>query len=109
MENLQKNARRLKIDFLDACDLVNHPASLELIRDRLNQMQDNLPPFQRIKRFTLLSADFSRTEVTPTLKLKRKLITKHFQQVLEGMYLATDHGTHDSAFCVIEELTEEEK
>ncbi len=109
LENLEKHARSLKIDFLDACDLVNHPASLELIRDRLNRLQDNLPPFQRIKRFTLLSADFSTEEVTPTLKLKRKLVTKHFHQVLEGMYLATDHGVHDSAFCVVEDLTEEEK
>ncbi len=109
LENLEKHARSLKVDFLDACDLVNHPASLELIRDRLNQLQSNLPPFQRIKRFTLLSADFSRSEITPTLKLKRKLITQHFKQVLEGMYLASDHGIHDNAFCVVEELTEEEK
>ena len=109
LENLEKHARSLKIDFLDACDLVNHPASLDLIRDRLNQLQGHLSPFQRIKRFILLSADFSRDEVTPTLKLKRNLIIKHFRQVLEGMYLAADHGPHDSAFCVVEELTEEEK
>jgi long-chain acyl-CoA synthetase len=109
LENLENLARNRHIDFLDACDLVNHPDSLELIRDRLNQLQGNLPPFQRIKRFTLLSADFSRDEVTPTLKLKRERITKHFHQLLEGMYLATDHGIHDSAFCVVEELTEEEK
>ncbi len=109
LENLEQFAHLEKIDFLSPCDLVSHPKILEMMRDQVNQLQAQLPSFQRIKRFTLLSQDFSAREVTPTLKLKRKLVTRHFSTVLEGMYIPQDHGIHDSAFCVVEDLDEEEK
>jgi long-chain acyl-CoA synthetase len=41
--------------------------------------------------------------MTPTLKVKRKLVTENFHKVLEEMYLPQDHGLHDSGFCVLEE------
>ena len=104
-ENLEKYARYKEIDFLNHCDLVNHPQILDLVRRRINTMQDDLPAFSRIKRFTLLSRDFSaeREEITPTLKIKRKVVAKNFLQVIEGMYRAQDHGSHDSGFCIVEE------
>lgn len=103
-DNIEKYAREQRIDFLNHCDLVNHPRILQLIRERVDRHQANMPSFQRIKRFTLLSRDFSGSEgeVTPTLKVKRKVVTEHFRRVLEGMYLALDHGAHDSGFCIIE-------
>lgn len=104
-ENLEKYARYKQFDFLNHCDLVSHPRILDLIRRRIDQIQANRPSFSRIKRFTLISRDFSSDEgeVTPTLKIKRKVVAEHFHQVLEGMYVAKDQGTHDSGFCVVEE------
>lgn len=104
-DNIEKYARDHQIDFLDHCDLVNLPQILRLIRERIDRQQTNMPSFQRIKRFTLLSRDFSGSEgeVTPTLKIKRKVVAKHFHRVLEGMYLPQDHGVHDSGFCVVEQ------
>jgi len=105
-DNIEKYARYKKIDFLNHCDLVNHPRILDLVRRRIDRMQASLPSYSRIKRFTLLSRDFTADEgeVTPTLKIKRKAVAANFQQVLEGMYLATDHGNHDTGFCVIEKV-----
>ncbi|AMV71318.1 AMP-dependent synthetase/ligase [Desulfuromonas carbonis] len=102
-ENLEKYADYKKIDYLNHCDLVSHPRILDLIRRRIDQMQAELPSFKRVKRFTLISRDFSAEEgeVTPTLKIKRKAIRDHFDKVLEGMYQASDHGSHDSGFCII--------
>lgn len=102
LENLEKYARYKKIDFIDHCDLVGHPQILDLIRRRINALQQELPNYQTIKRFTLLSADFGKELVTPTLKIKRKLVSRHYQSVLEGMYLAQDLGVHDSGFCVVD-------
>jgi len=103
-DNIEKYARENRIDFLNHCDLVNHPGILQLIRERIDRLQANMPSFQRIKRFTLLSRDFSGNEgeMTPTLKIKRKVVAEHFHRNLEGMYLIHDHGIHDSGFCVIE-------
>jgi long-chain acyl-CoA synthetase len=106
---LARYAKMKKIDFLTNCDLVNHPRVLNLVRKRIETLQAELPHYQQIRRFTLLSRDFSAEdgEVTPTLKLRRKVVAQKFRQVIEGMYLATDHGIHDAGFCIIDPPTEE--
>ncbi len=103
-DTLEKYAQIKGIDFLNHCDLVNHPRILDIIRRRIDRLQLELPSYQKIKRFTLLSRDFSKEdgEVTPTLKIKRNVVSRNFQRILDGMYLAKDHGIHDSGFCVVE-------
>ena len=101
-DKLAKFAQDKKLDFLDHCDLVNQPAVLELVRHQVDALQSDLPSFQRIKRFILLSQDFAGTFVTPTLKIRRKLVEEHFHNILEQMYLPQDHGVHDSGFCLVE-------
>ena len=104
-ENLEKYASSHQIDFLNHCDLVNHPQVLELVRRHVDRLQKDLPAFNQVKRFTLLSRDFSsdRGEMTPTLKLKRRIVARNFEEVLENMYLERDHGVHDAGFCMMEE------
>ncbi len=104
-ENLEKYARFKKLDYLNECGLVSHPHILDLIRRQIDRLQADLPHFQQIKRFTLLSRDFSANagEVTPTLKVKRQVVSTRFAKLLEGMYLAKDHEIHDSGFCIIDD------
>lgn len=109
LENLENFAREQGIAFADPCDLVTHPRILEEVRRRIDRLQEGLPSIQRIKRFTLLSRDFSRQELTPTLKIRRKVVSEHFRGVLDGMYLPQDRGIHDAGFCIVEDLTEAEK
>jgi len=44
--------------------------------------------FEQIKRFTVLPRDFEmeQGEVTPTLKLKRRVVLEHFADEVEGLY-----------------------
>ncbi len=44
--------------------------------------------FEQIKRFVILARDFSAEEgeVTPTLKLKRRVVTDHFASEIEQLY-----------------------
>jgi long-chain acyl-CoA synthetase len=102
-EALQKYADYKHIDFLDLCDLVRHPQVLNLIRRRIDRLQHEAPSYKRIKRFTLLSRDFSADEgeVTPTLKLKRKQISKNFTAVLEDIYRTRGQAIHDTSYCVV--------
>jgi long-subunit acyl-CoA synthetase (AMP-forming) len=41
-----------------------------------------------VKRFVILGRDFSPDldEVTPTLKLKRDVVARNFEDVLRGLY-----------------------
>ncbi|NOY12524.1 MAG: long-chain fatty acid--CoA ligase [Deltaproteobacteria bacterium] len=100
-EALQKYAAYKKIDFLDHCDLVNHPQILNLIRRRIDKLQRPFPSFRQIKRFTLLSRDFSgeKGEVTPTLKIKRNIVGKRFAKVLEDLYRQAGEAIHDTSYC----------
>jgi long-chain acyl-CoA synthetase len=43
---------------------------------------------EQIRRFTLLPKEFSieTGELTPTLKIKRKVVSKNFAAEIEGMY-----------------------
>ncbi|PLX94137.1 MAG: long-chain fatty acid--CoA ligase [Desulfuromonas sp.] len=102
-EMLQKYADYKHLDFLDLCDLVRHPHILGLVRRRIDRRQSDAPSYKQIKRFTLLSRDFSADEgeVTPTLKLKRKQISKNFAMVLEDIYRKEGQTIHDTSFCTI--------
>ena len=108
-ESLQNYADYKKIDFLDHCDLVNHPQVLDLIRRRIDKVQTTLPSFRQVKRFTLLSRDFSgeKGEVTPTLKVKRNIVGERFAQVLEDLYRAEGEAIIQTSFCIIDPNTEE--
>ena len=57
----------------------------ELIVDKLNLYHSR---FEQIKRFAVLSRDFSADEgeVTPTLKLRRKICQQHFAAEIEALY-----------------------
>jgi long-chain acyl-CoA synthetase len=105
-DNLIRYAHLKQIDFLSMCDLVNHPRVLELLRRRVEQLQASQPRFQQIKRFTLLSRDFSAVEgeVTPTMKVRRQAVSEKFRHLIDSMYLAGDHGIHDAGFCIVDEV-----
>lgn len=101
-DNLEKFARRHGIAFLNHCDLVNQPQVLALMRRHVDRLQKDLPAYQHIRRFTLLSRDFCGDEMTPTLKLRRRIVRERFHAILDGMYLPQGHGMHDSGFCVVD-------
>jgi long-chain acyl-CoA synthetase len=103
-DNLIRYAHLKRIDFLTMCDLVNHPRILELLRRRVEHLQAGLPGFQQIKRFTLLSRDFSAEsgEITPTMKIRRQVVAGKFRPIIDSMYLAGDHGIHDAGFCIVD-------
>jgi long-chain acyl-CoA synthetase len=58
---------------------------VQAIVDRANA---DLSRFERIKRFRVLPRDFSAEEgeVTPTLKLKRRVCAEHFVDEIEALY-----------------------
>ena len=47
-----------------------------------------LESYQQVKKFAILERDFSVEDgtLTPTLKVKRKVVTERFQSVLDGFY-----------------------
>jgi long-chain acyl-CoA synthetase len=54
----------------------------------VDDLNSGLAPFETIKRFELLDRDLSADagELTPTLKVRRKVVTQTFAPLIEGMY-----------------------
>ena len=67
------------------CDKKNNREKIKLIIENLNK---NFSLIERIKKFVLISEEFTieNRMLTPTLKLKRKEIIKNYKQELENLY-----------------------
>jgi long-chain acyl-CoA synthetase len=58
------------------------------VRKAVDAVNDGRSRFEQIKRFAILPRDFAleHDEVTPTLKLRRKVILEHFAREAEALY-----------------------
>lgn len=87
-EALEEHARALNLKYRDRMELLRHTKIKELFDERLREMQKNFASFHQVKRFTLLAEGFSMEsgELTPTLKLRRKIISERYRNEIELMY-----------------------
>jgi long-chain acyl-CoA synthetase len=75
-------------------NLSGPPESSAEIRSEIQQAVDlvntEMARVEQIKRFTILPRDLSMAdgELTPTLKVKRNIVTAHFEAEIEAMYSA---------------------
>lgn len=58
------------------------------IQSVVDEMNKHLAQVETVKKFTILSRNFSVEdgELTPTLKVKRKIVNEHFADEIEAMY-----------------------
>jgi long-chain acyl-CoA synthetase len=67
---------------------VPHEGAEERIQAVVDEVNRGRSRYEQIKRFTILPRDFSpeEDEVTPTLKLKRRVCQEHFAEEIERLY-----------------------
>jgi long-chain acyl-CoA synthetase len=70
-------------------DLVEVKEIYDLMETELVKFQKSLANYERVRKFALLDKPFSLEsgEMTPTLKLKRKVIEERYKELIEGMYV----------------------
>ncbi len=86
--SLEEYAKQLNIKYQDRLELVKHSDIIQLFEKRINELQKELPSFEQVKKFTLLPQAFTTAmnEITPTLKLRRKVILQRYKEQIESMY-----------------------
>jgi len=54
----------------------------------VDEVNKSLAGFEQIKRFAVLAAEFSIAggELTPTMKVRRRVVTERWQAVIDGLY-----------------------
>ena len=87
-EMLTQEFKDLNIKYKNTAELIKHSQVIEYIGKQLQKFQSDLPDYEQIKKFTLLPTAFSieRNEITPTLKLRRKVIYANYSREIEAMY-----------------------
>ncbi len=87
-EQLEKHALEQGISFSSRDDLLKNPKILSFYRERIDYRTRHLGQVEKLKKFTLLPREFSQEnrELTPTQKIRRKVINDHFKDAIEAMY-----------------------
>jgi len=87
-DNLEKWAKEKGVAFRDRADLVDKPEVVDHYRGLIGEMTSDLAQFERIKRVAVLSREFTieAGELTPTLKVKRRVIEEKFKAQIDQMY-----------------------
>lgn len=92
MERLLEFAKEQHLHYFEMDDLVMNESIHKLFEQRFADINSRLAPYETIKKFVLLAHDFSIEggELTPTLKLRRKIIYEKYKHRIEDMYI--DHS-----------------
>ncbi len=87
-EILEIYAREENISYKNTEELVQNPKIKELYASRIKELNKSYPPYKTIKYFAVVANDFSIEggELTPTLKLKRKVILDKYKDIIEDLY-----------------------
>lgn len=87
-EEIMDYFKEKNIPLDSALSLSDNPEIKNLIEREINESNKNLARFEQIKKFRILENDFSvdAGELTPTLKLKRRVITEKYRKLLDEMY-----------------------
>ena len=85
---LNKWAKSKNINEPDPKKLISDPEVVKKYNEIVDELNKPLGRVEQIKRFSLIDHTFSQEsgELTPTLKVKRKVVLAHYNKVIEDMY-----------------------
>ncbi|HPN13529.1 MAG TPA: long-chain fatty acid--CoA ligase, partial [Spirochaetota bacterium] len=89
-ENLQKFAKSKGLSFSGNSDLVSNKQVNELIQGEISRIMKSYARVEQIRKFTLLEAEWTQDtgEITPSLKVKRRVVEDKYRNEIESMYPA---------------------
>lgn len=87
-EELKRWAEEQGIEETDYRKLTAHPKVAEEVKRRIDELNKNLARYETIKDFRILDHVFTEEsgELTPTQKVKRKVVTVKYENLLDSMY-----------------------
>jgi long-chain acyl-CoA synthetase len=87
-EQLESYCKLKGIEVKSHSELCRHPRIIDLIQRQIDGLTPNLARYERIKKIALLENEFTIEggELTPTLKVKRRVIDEKYRDVIERIY-----------------------
>ena len=87
-ENVENYAQERSVPFSDFTSLCRSPEVQELIQGEIDRVNAKFARVEQIKKFRLIEYKLTAEdeELTPTMKLKRKLVNEKYRDLIDGMY-----------------------
>jgi len=87
-EMIKNYAEENNIQYQNEKELVQNQKINQLISNEINRLSADLARYEQIKAFRLLPNMFTieEGELTPTLKIKRKVVEQKYAELVESMY-----------------------
>ena len=87
-EAVKEYADSNNIPYSDEKDLVKNDKIYKLLEDDMIQFQKKLANYERVRKFVLLDRPFTidSGEITPSMKIKRKIVENKYNDLIEMMY-----------------------
>jgi long-chain acyl-CoA synthetase len=81
-------ADAVHLSHLPLRELLKHPQIYEWVESRLKERTKDLAPYEQIKYFALFDHELTLAagELTPTLKVKRKVVMEKYRDLIENLY-----------------------
>ena len=86
---LEEYARAHQIDFVTREELCQNSQIIEMMKERIDTLQQQLAHYEQVKRFTLLPHPLSmeKGELTNTLKIRRRVLNENYKAEIDAMYV----------------------
>ncbi len=87
-EVLKEKMDHLGMPPLKTSELMQNEKIMDLYRKEIFAGTRSLASYEKVRRFVLMDKDFSieRGEMTPTMKVKRKVVSERYRHLIESMY-----------------------
>ena len=85
---LEEYARAHNIPFDTREQLCADPQIMEMMKERIDTLQQQLAHYEQVKRFTLLPHHLSmeKGELTNTRKIRRRVLNENYKEQIDAMY-----------------------
>ncbi len=87
-ENVEQYAQELNVPFTNFQSLCRTREVQDLIQSEIDRVNAKFARVEQIKKFSLIEYKLTAEdeELTPTMKLKRKLVSEKYRELIESMY-----------------------
>ncbi|MFL6128435.1 MAG: hypothetical protein ACJ73E_05160 [Mycobacteriales bacterium] len=87
-------ARSNSVPETDPAELTRHPEVRAVVAAAVKELNSTLARWETIKDFRILEHDLTveAGELTPSMKVKRRVVERRYKDVLDGMYETANAG-----------------
>jgi len=86
-DQIMEWGKREELELHSAEEAAHHPRVISLVKEKIRQKNRDLAPYEAIRNFRILPQEFTlgAGELTPSLKLRRKIVLERYRDTIEDM------------------------